>query len=126
MKLVLFSYFSGMNKLASLLESLKGNPSEISFENTISTIDDAYQFSPTSFKNGELLNEANQNNGSCKIFAFAKVNQIDKEATLHLFGDYYRIDVLKNPTGEDHQNIRNFIKFGWDGIVFNGEALEKV
>jgi hypothetical protein len=35
------------------------------------------------------------------------------------------LDVLKNPNGTDHQNIRNFIEFGWDGISFDGEALKK-
>lgn len=33
--------------------------------------------------------------------------------------------VLKNPDGEDHQNIRNFMKLGWDGIVFSGEAMKE-
>jgi len=32
---------------------------------------------------------------------------------------------LKNPTGNDHQNIRNFIKSGWNGISFEGDALTK-
>jgi hypothetical protein len=26
--------------------------------------------------------------------------------------------------GTNHQNIRNFMKTGWDGIAFYGEALE--
>jgi hypothetical protein len=43
---------------------------------------------------------------------------------LSLFGSYYFDDVLKNPDGIDHQNIRNFITFGWDGISFDSEALE--
>jgi hypothetical protein len=30
---------------------------------------------------------------------------------------------LKNPAGTDHQNIRNFMKTGWNGIQFEGEAL---
>lgn len=48
-----------------------------------------------------------------------------KEETLALFGDFYRNDVLKNPGGNDHQNIRNFMEFGWDGILFEGEALRE-
>jgi hypothetical protein len=31
--------------------------------------------------------------------------------------------VLKHPEGTDHQNIRNFIKTGWNGIEFSGSAL---
>lgn len=50
---------------------------------------------------------------------------MSKDETLALFGDFYRVDVLGNPNGEDHQNIRNFMQFGWDGIEFMGEALMK-
>lgn len=38
-------------------------------------------------------------------------------------GKFYAEDVLKDPNGDSHANIRNFIKFGWDGVVFEGEAL---
>ncbi|GAK84871.1 type III effector HopPmaJ [Vibrio ponticus] len=40
-----------------------------------------------------------------------------------MFGDFYRKDVLGNPDGDDHQNIRNFIAHGWNGIKFEGQAL---
>ena len=44
---------------------------------------------------------------------------------LQLWGQYYR-DVLAKPDGEDHQNIRQFMKNGWDGVPFeNGIALTK-
>jgi hypothetical protein len=32
-------------------------------------------------------------------------------------------EILGDP-GTNHQNIRNFMKTGWDGIAFYGEALE--
>lgn len=83
-----------------------------------------YNFSPTAFRNGETYNEENQNNGSCKIFSFAKKMNLNKEQTLHLFGDFYRKDVLENPENTDHQNIRNFIKFGWEGISFMGHKTK--
>lgn len=95
-----------------------------SFQKTIAYIDTNYNFTPTTFKNGNQINNAGDNNGSCKIFAFAKLHQLEKEETLALFGSYYFDDVLKNPDGNDHQNIRNFMTFGWDGISFEGEALE--
>jgi hypothetical protein len=41
---------------------------------------------------------------------------------LSCFGAYYQEDVLGILT--EHQNIRNFMKTGWDGIAFYGEALE--
>lgn len=106
-----------------MIQKIKERPNEISFQEVISFIDDNYTFTPTAFTIGEAKNEAGQNNGSCKIFSFAQLNKLSKEETLALFGDYYRIDVLQNPEGRDHQNIRNFIKFDWDGLTFNGEAL---
>jgi hypothetical protein len=42
---------------------------------------------------------------------------------LSCFGAYYQEDVLGDPDGTNHQNIRNFMKTGWDGIAFYGEAL---
>lgn len=93
-----------------------------SFPETIAYIDENYIFTPTKFKNGNQINNAGENNGSCKIFAFAKLNQLSKEETLSLFGDFYQ-DVLNTPEATDHQNIRNFMTFGWDGIQFEDEAL---
>lgn len=108
-----------------ILETLRSNPNSIDFSAVIAFIDEHYVFTPTAFKNAHTFNEENQNNGSCKIFSFAKLNQLSKDETLALFGDFYRVDVLGNPNGEDHQNIRNFMQFGWDGIEFMGEALMK-
>ncbi len=107
-----------------ILEQLKNSPETIDFKDVIAFIDENYDFTPTKFNNGEAVNEANQNNGSCKVFSFAKLNSLSKDETLALFGDFYRIDVLQNPEGTDHQNIRNFIEFGWDGISFEEKALK--
>lgn len=108
-----------------LLEQLKRQPETIQFADVMAYIDEHYHFTPTAFKNGNMVNEAHQNNGSCKIFSFAKLQSLNEQETLILFGDFYRKDVLENPNGEDHQNIRNFIKFGWEGVHFEGNALEK-
>lgn len=107
------------------IDKIKTLPEQISFDEVISYIDEHYHFSPTAFKNGETYNEANQNNGSCKIFSFAKKLNLTQEQTLQLFGDFYRKDVLENPNNTDHQNIRNFIKFGWDGIFFERKTLRE-
>ena len=106
-----------------ILKQLKDNPETTQFNDIISFIDQHYVFTPTQFKNGNIINEVNQNNGSCKVFSFSKLHDLSKEETLTLFGDFYRNDVLKNPNGTDHQNIRNFMQFGWDGISFEVEAL---
>jgi len=108
-----------------LLEQLEKSSETIIFKDVIAYIDENYDFAPTKFTNGNTINEANQNNGSCKVFSFAQLKNLSKEQTLSLFGEFYREDVLKNPDGTDHQNIRNFMKFGWEGISFDGEALKK-
>lgn len=108
-----------------LFEQLERSPEEIQFKDIIAFIDEHYDFTPTQFINGNTVNEAGQNNGSCKIFSFAQLNDLSKEETLHLFGEFYREDVLKNPEGSDHQNIRNFMESGWDGISFEGKALQR-
>ncbi|CAM1361492.1 HopJ type III effector protein [Tenacibaculum xiamenense] len=102
---------------------LNSNPEQIEFSETIATIDASYDFTPTAFKNGETSNNANENNGSCKVFAFALDQKFTQEEALASFGQFYFKDVLENPEGTDHQNIRNFIKFGFDGLNFEGTAL---
>ena len=108
-----------------ILEQVKQKQETIDFKEVIAYIDEHYDFTPTKFKNGNTINEANENNGSCKMFSFAKLNDLSKEETLSLFGAFYKEDVLKNPEGNNHQNIRNFMEFGWAGVVFDGEALRR-
>lgn len=111
--------------LNEFVERIKAGET-VDFQDTMAVISAHYHYRPTEFSNGvqqPLLNEAGKNEGSCKIFAFAKLHQLSQRQTLALFGNYYRKDVLENPEGTDHQNIRNFIRDGWDGIVFRGEAL---
>lgn len=105
------------------LERLDDTPDSIAFTDTMSVIDALYDFTPTSFRNGGLLNEAGQNNGSCKLLSFARLHNLSQRQTLYCFGDYYRKDVLDHPDGTDHQNIRNFITSGWEGVEFRGMAL---
>lgn len=107
------------------IASVNEDPENNSFSRTIEVIDENFQFTPTPFKNGNLENAANQNNGSCKIFAFAQIYQLEKDLTLACFGEIYFEEVLGDPLGKGHQNIRNFMKTGWDGIQFNGTALRK-
>ena len=112
--------------LATFLERIKHNV-PVGFDETIAVITENYHYQATEFSNGlnehKLVNKAGINEGSCKIFAFAQIHQLDQQQTLNLFGDYYRLDVLNEPQGSGHQNIRNFMKYGWEGIYFKGEAL---
>jgi len=99
------------------------NNETISFAETIAVIMDNYHYQAAEFSNGlgeqMLTSPAGTNEGSCKIFAFAHLHKLTEQQTLNLFGDYYRLDVLNNPQGDSHQNIRQFMKFGWAGIHFN-------
>ena len=107
----------------SLLEKIRSHPDSVTFAEVISAIDQNYRYTPTKFINGEIINEAGSNEGSCKIFAFAHLNGLSVEQTLNCFGDYYRSDVLGNPDGTDHANIRNFMEQGWDDIQYLGTPL---
>lgn len=108
--------------LALLIEKIHRNEA-VSFDETIAVINENYHYQPTEFTNAQLVNAAGTNEGSCKIFAFALKNQLNQQQSLSLFGDYYRHDVLNDPEGTGHQNIRNFMRHGWEGIQFNGTAL---
>lgn len=109
----------------TFIERINSNPDNIHFTDTIAMIEENYEFTPTAFQNGLLKNDAGQNSGSCKLFSFAQLHQLTEAQTLVCFGDFYRVDVLQHPEAQDHQNIRNFIKFGWDGIAFESNALSK-
>src|SRR6478609_10838668 len=104
-------------ELTVLLKKLKDN--SLSCKEVIAFIETYYKHQPTAFKNGELYNEATQNQGSATVFTFAQLNKLDKTDTLYLFAEHYQA-VLKNPDGTDHQNIRQFMLHGWPGIVFEG------
>jgi len=114
--------------LAQLLSQLGNAPDTVAFDQVIDVINAHYDFTPTRFFSGEepnqRTNEAGSNEISCKVFAFAKLQKLDVDQTLNCFGDYYRIDVLQNPEGSDHGNIRNFSRTGWAGIKFDGQPLE--
>jgi hypothetical protein len=109
--------------LNTFLNKLSETPEIIEFSDTMTTIEAGYHFTPTQFSNGTTLNKADENNGSCKIFAFGQLNNLSEQQTLACFGTYYRDDVLKNPTGTDHQNILHFIVSVWQGINFESQAL---
>jgi HopJ type III effector protein len=100
--------------------------SDITFAQVMELIDTHYESQLLEFKNGDMVNKPGENEGSAKILSYAALSNLDEKNTLKLFGEYYRNDVLKNPNGTDHQNIRNFMKFGWKGVPFeNGIALTR-
>jgi len=108
------------DQITVLLANLKEQ--SISFTDVIAFIEAKYKHTPTAFRNGEAYNEATQNQGSAKVFAFARLNNLNVEDTLSLFAEHYQ-SVLAHPEATDHQNIRQFMVHGWVGIKFEGEAL---
>ncbi|WP_214071773.1 HopJ type III effector protein [Mucilaginibacter sp. dw_454] len=107
-------------QVANLINKSKSK--SLSFKEVIDFIEAHYAHHPTAFKNGDVYNEATQNQGSAKVFAFAQLNNLSAADTLYLFAEHYQA-VLDNPGGTDHQNIRQFMAHGWDGIAFEGQAL---
>lgn len=109
----------------NLLDRLKTG--EADFEDVIAYINDHYDYRPARFRNGQgvdaVINEAGTNEGSCRIFALAQLKNLSEADTVQLFGRFYRDDVLKNPQGGDHANIRRFMREGWAGIHFDTPAL---
>lgn len=101
------------------------NADELKFEDVIELIDTHYEYGLIEFKNGDIVNKQGENEGSAKLLSYAALSGMDKETTLKLWGQYYR-EVLKDPSGTSHQNIRNFMKYGWEGVPFeNGIALTR-
>jgi hypothetical protein len=111
--------------LDSFVKKLNETPQEVAFTDTMAAVETHYDFTPTAFQNGDLHNEAGQNSGSCKLFSFAKLQNFSVEQTLSCFGNFYRKDVFENPDATNHQNIRNFMKTGLDGISFESQALSE-
>jgi hypothetical protein len=105
------------------------------FEEFIELCDEQYEYGLIEFKNGDIVNMPGENDGSAKVLSYAALAGFDKDMTLkvnklpthvsfvmynnilpfsssvQLWGQYYR-DVLATPDGNDHQNIRNFMKVG--------------
>jgi hypothetical protein len=108
----------------SVFKQQLNNPTNtITFQQTMAIIADHYIYTPTAFTNGAIYNAAGTNEGSCKLLSFAKLQQFTEEQTLACFGEYYWKDVLQNLGGADHGNIRNFMQSGWQGVIFEGQAL---
>jgi len=115
------------NSLQTLLFALKLVPDAVAFEQVQEVIAEHYDYTPARFTNGsgddQVVNEAGSNEGSCKIFAFAKLNKLSDAQTLACFGHFSRHDVQGNPDGTDHANIRTFMRHGLSQVQFDGDAL---
>ena len=104
-----------------LLDQLAAGKAQ--FADVLAFIEARYTHTATAFSNGAQHNAANQNQGSAKVFSFAQLNGLNQAQTLSLFAEHYAA-VVATPEGSDHQNIRQFMLHGWDGIRFEGQALQ--
>lgn len=110
-----------MNNIRALLKAIEQKT--LDFQGVIAYIDKHYKYTPTRFVNGTQVNEKGENIGSCKVFAFAKHHNLSQTDTLKLFCEHFEA-VRSNPNGLDHANIRNFLHWGWQGFLMQGNALK--
>ena len=71
-----------------LVQAVTNSPDTIEFNDVITLVDSAFVFTPTAFTNGDVKNEANQNNGSCKLLALGQHLNLNQAQTLALFGRF--------------------------------------
>jgi len=91
--------------------NLEMDGGDLTFEEVMEMIDTHYETGLIEFKNGDIVNAQGENEGSAKVLSYAALANLDKETTLKLWGQYYR-EVLEDPKGDSHPNIRNFQKVG--------------
>lgn len=95
---------------------------EFVFKDVLAYIDEHFAYQPSSFQNGTQRNSANENQGSARVLYLGKMSGLSVDDTLKLFAEHYR-SVLAAPEGDDHQNIRQFMQQGWEGVRFDREVL---
>lgn len=100
--------------LAHFRQTLQAKPG---FSDTLAFIDAHFEFTPTAFTNHVLMNQANENQGSCRVIALAKYAGFSDEEALLAFGEHYR-HVRSNPSGNNHANIRTLMEYGLASVSF--------
>lgn len=106
--------------VSALLNAIDND--KLSFDDVLVFIDSNYRYTPTDFSNGEIVNKAGTNEGSARIFGLAKLHGLNQKDTLKLFCEHYQA-VLSTPNGHDHPNIRNFMRYGWQGFLMTTNSL---
>jgi hypothetical protein len=110
--------------LNDLLAAVYSDSKTLAFADVLSAIDAEFDFTPSAFVNGELKNSETENQGSCKVLCFAHKAGLSEGHAVRLFAEHYR-DVLADPKGDSHQNIRQFMKHGWHKVSFEKKPLQK-
>lgn len=94
------------------------------FAATLAFINQWFDFTPTAFRNGKVANSAEQNQGSCRVLAFALLQNLRAEQALKCFGEHYR-DVLATPGKDNHHNLRRLQAEGLVDINFDRQPLRR-
>mmetsp|Transcript_20097 Transcript_20097/g.40238 ORF Transcript_20097/g.40238 Transcript_20097/m.40238 type:complete len:208 (+) Transcript_20097:51-674(+) len=107
------------------LQNVEMNPEGFTFNEFIEMVEGCYETGLIEWSNGSQKNPPGTNEGSAHVLSLAALADLPKEKALLLWAEHYR-DVLATPDGDDHQNIRQFMEKGWDGVDFsNGISLTK-
>jgi hypothetical protein len=108
--------------LAGFLTAIESDSHQ--FAATLAFINEWFEFTPTAFRNGKVANSAEQNQGSCRVLAFALMQHLGTEQALKCFGEHYR-DVLATPGKDNHHNLRRLQAEGLADIHFEQHPLRR-
>jgi hypothetical protein len=108
--------------LSSFLTGIDSNTHQ--FASTLAFINQWFDFAPTAFRNGKVANSAEQNQGSCRVLAFALMQKLSADQALKCFGEHYR-DVLATPNMDNHHNLRRVQAEGLVDIHFDQPPLRR-
>jgi aspartokinase len=92
------------------------------FSDVLKEINNDYFYSPNGFVVGENKNDSSQNQGAARVLSYAKLKNLSLQQTLELFCEHY-IEVLDTKNSNSHQNIRELIKCGLEGVKFDDDVL---
>ena len=105
----------------TLLASIESQ--EHLFATTLAFIKTWYDFTPTAFRNGDIMNSAQQNQGSAQVFALSQLLNLSRDQTLACFGEHYR-EALETPEVDNHRNLRRVLREGNVDITFDQFPLQ--
>jgi hypothetical protein len=108
--------------LANFLAAIESDAHQ--FAATLAFINAWFDFMPTGFRNGTVVNNREQNQGSCRVLAFALLQQLSASQALKCFGEHYR-DVLATPGKDNHHNLRRVQAEGLSDIQFDQPPLRR-
>merc|ERR1712046_3626 len=110
-------------KFMPVLTDLLSLPKERNFSDVLALIEQHFEYTPKCFSNNGVKSAEGANAGSCKVFSMGKLLKLPKDCVLLCFAEHYK-QVLGDPEGTSHGNIRGFMKQGWEGVEFpDGLAL---